>query len=131
MAGIKHTYTLSVKNDAGRSVVASTTEYTAAAEENFDSTAEADSTLEIDMIVDVSQIVSFYIYSDQDVTLHTNATPTGTQNIDIDAKKPLWWNTDANGTNPLTADITKLYFVNSSTVVDAKIRGGFLLDLEA
>lgn len=127
---VSHRTTLSIKNDAGSTVVAATTSYTAAAEENIDSVAGASDTLVIDLAIDVSQIVSFFIYSDKDVTLKTNDDGTPDQTIALDAKKPLWWNTDANGTNPLTTDITKLSFVNAG-LEDAKIKCGFLLDVDS
>lgn len=125
----KHTYSLSVRNDSGGTVVASTTTYEDDSESNFAETATAGDTLEIDLPVDVSKIVSFYVYSDKALTLNTNSNLSPDQTFALEAKKPLWWNTDANGANPLTIDVTKLYFDNTLGALDASVKGGFLLNL--
>jgi hypothetical protein len=130
MAGIKHTWTTTVKNDTGANVIGDVDILTAAAEENFSITvAGGNTTGEVDIDVDVSQIVSFFIESSVAVTLHTNTTPAGAQDFDLAAKKALGWNAnDTVNVNPLTTDITKLYFVNAGTS-SATIVGGFLLDV--
>lgn len=129
MAGIKHTWNKTVKNDTGASVLAESTIFTASAEENFKEVAAAGTTLEIDLAVDVSQIVSFFVASTQAVTLHTNTTPTGAQDFSLAANVALDWNNaDVVNANPLTTNITKFYFVNAGAV-DATVVGGFLLDL--
>lgn len=125
---LKHTYSLSVKNDSGSAVVAATYLYTASSEENFNDTAPFGDTLEIDLPVDVSTIVSFYVVSNKAVTLKTNNNITPDQTFVLVANEPLWWNTDQTGLNPLTTDITTLFFVNGG-LADATVKGGFLLDL--
>jgi hypothetical protein len=127
---LKHTVSISIKGDSGGRLAADSKDYEAAAEVNFDQTADSLDTLEIDANIDVSQIVSFYIYSDKNVTLKTNDTSAPTQTIAITAKKLFWWNTDHSGTNPLTADVTKFFFVNAGAD-DAKIKGAFLLDVDS
>ena len=129
---LKHTWSKAVKSDAG-SAASQTDTYTAAAEENFDTDCAHAATREIDLAVDVSQIVSFFIYSDKDVTLKTNSTGAPAQTIALQAKKMLDWRNDDIGANPLTVDITKLFFVNAGGTAadDAKIKGGFLLDVDA
>jgi hypothetical protein len=126
---LKHTVSISIKGDSGGRLAADSKDYEAAAESNFDDTVDASGDLEIDLAVDVSQLVSFYIYSDKDITLKTNDLSAPSQTKAITAKKLFWWNTD-QGVNPLTVDITKLFFVNAG-LVDAKIKGGFLLDVDA
>lgn len=129
MTTIKHTYTLSVKNNSGSSVVASTTAYEADAESNFQQLAPAGENVEIALPVDVSAIESFYIYSDQDVKLNTNDVDDvdADQTFNLKAKVPLYWNSDRPETNPLTADITSLFFINDGET-DANVKGGFLLN---
>jgi hypothetical protein len=127
---LKHTVAISIKGDSGGRLAADSKDYSAAAEINVDQTADSSDTLEIDAVIDVSQLVSFYVYSDKDVTLKTNDTSSPTQTIPITAKKLFWWNTD-QGVNPLTGDITKLFFVNASVTDDAKIKAGFLLDVDS
>jgi hypothetical protein len=126
---IKHTYSLSIRNDSGGTVLASTTEYTASAEQNFADLAPAGDHLEIDLEITVANIKSFFIVSDKDVRFDTNAIGhAGGETFDLVAKKPLWWNTDQEGDNPLTIDITTgLFFVNDGAL-DANVKGGFLVD---
>jgi hypothetical protein len=126
---LKHTVSISIKGDSGGRLAADSKDYSAAAEQNFDDTVDALGDLEIDLSIDVSQLVSFYVYSDKDITLKTNDLSAPTQTKAITAKKLFWWNTD-QGSNPLTSDITKLFFVNAGAD-DAKIKGGFLLDVDA
>ena len=129
MAGIKHTWTTTVKNDAGANVLSDVTVITAVAEENFKDIATAGGTLEVDLVIDVSQIASFFIESTQAVTFDTNSTPGGAQTFSLAAGVALnWRNTDQVNANPLTTDITKLFFTNAGAV-DATVVGGFLLDL--
>ena len=128
MAGIKHTWTLSVKNDAGANVVADTEIVTADAEQNFSAVATAGLTKEIDLDITVANIVSFFIESTVAVTLKTNSTGSPAQTIALAAKKAFHWNNlDAINVNPLTTNITKLFFVNAGAA-DATIVGGFLLN---
>lgn len=126
---LKHTWKKSVSTDLGGSLFSGSTTYEASAEENFSVTVDAGDTLEIDLAIDVSQIVSFAIYPTKDITLKTNDLSSPTQTIAIDEKIALGWNTDDNGANPLTADITKLFLVNAG-LVDADVKASFLLDLD-
>ena len=126
---IKHTWSTSVKNDAGANVIADVDVLTATAEENFSIVVPAGTTGEVDLAIDVSQIVSFFVESTVAVTLHTNTTPAGAQDFSLAAKKALGWNAnDAVNANPLTTNVTKLYFVNSGAS-SATVVGGFLLDV--
>jgi hypothetical protein len=129
---LKHTWSKAVKSDAG-SAASQTDTYTAVAEVNGDTDAAHATTREVDVNVDVSQIVSFFIYSDKDVTLKSNSTGAPAQTIALDAKKMLDWRSDDVAANPLTVDITKLFFVNAGSTAadDAKIKFGFLLDVDS
>jgi hypothetical protein len=126
--GLKHTFNLQIKTDAG-TVVSDGVTLDAAAEENAQIVAVAGEVQELDLAVDVSQIESFYIESDQDVTLKTNSTGSPAQTFALTGKKALWWHVGATGSNPLTTDITKLYFDNSAGDKDATVKVGFLLNV--
>src|ERR1051326_9101776 len=106
---LKHTYSLSIRNDAGSGVVDSYS-FTADAEENFSDVATAGTTKEIDLVVMVANIESFFIEADQDVTLKVNSTGAPAPSVDLAKGQAFYWNTGLSGTNPLTTNITKLYF---------------------
>lgn len=126
----KHSWSLNVKDEVGSSLLSSTTVYEDDSEAKFAVTAPTSATTEVDLPVDVSQIISFFIYSDQAVTLKTNSSSSPTQTIPISAKKAYGWNTDQPGSNPLTSDVTKFYLVNASGT-DAAVKASFLLNLSA
>lgn len=123
---LKHTYSLSIRNDAGSGVVDSYS-FSADAEENFSDVAAASSTKEIDLVVTVANIESFFIEADQDVTLKVNSTGSPTPSVALTKGQAFYWNSGLTGTNPLTTNITKLYFVNAG-IKDANVKGGFLLN---
>lgn len=127
---LKQTWSLSVRGDAGGTVLATSEAKTGDAEENFsDTVAISGGTKQVFIGVDVSKIVSFYIYSDQDVQLKTNAFGGGAaQTFSLLAKQPLWWKDDETASNPLTIDVTSLCFTNSGATL-ANIKGGFLLNV--
>jgi hypothetical protein len=126
---IKHTWARTIKNDAGGTVVAESTVVTATAEENLSEPVPASSTVNVVISVDVSQIQSFFIRSNKALTLKTNDDGSPDQTISLAANVALAWNAvDSLGSNPLTADITKLTFVNAG-LVDAVVTAGFLLNL--
>ena len=65
--------------------------------------------------VDVSQLISFLIYSSQNVTVKTNSSSSPAQTFTLVAGIGLTWN-NANGqSNPLTTDITDLYITNAGS----------------
>jgi hypothetical protein len=126
---LKHTWGITVKTDSG-SAATQTDTIEAGAEENFSDVAPDGDNLEVDLVVDVSQIKSFYIVSNKDVKLNTNALADidADQTINLAAGKMLHWNENDTGANPLTDDITKLFFVNAG-LVEATVKGSFLLDI--
>ena len=120
---LKHTYTISIRNDTGGSVV-NTEVITASAEENLSDTVPAGESKDYELPVDVDRIASFFVQSDKDLTFSTDD-----QEFDLTAKKALWWNSERLDTCPLTSDITTLTFDNTAGESDANIKVGFLLDL--
>jgi hypothetical protein len=123
------TFTTSIKSADGGTVVSEAAAFSADAVESVNNQVAAGQVLEEDLTVDVSQIKSFYISSDQDVTLKTNSTGAPAQTFALKAKKAMWWNTDRLEANPLTTDITKLFFDNTAGTIAANVKAGFLLDL--
>jgi hypothetical protein len=121
---LRHLYVTEIRTAAG-TVLRDSIPYEGNAEIDFADEVADGATNEITVAVDVSAIVAFYIESDKDVTLHTNASPVGDQDFELAAGKALVWTTD-RGDNPLTTDITSLFFVNEGDET-AQIKGGFLL----
>lgn len=128
---LKHTWQTSIKNDSGAAVMADAPLIIQGnAEVNGSEVVTAGaSNVEIDCTVTVAKIVSGFISSTQDVTVHTNATDgTGGQTIALTANKALAWNNASPGMGacPFTPNITKFY-VNNAGSKDATVRFGFLL----
>lgn len=72
--------------------------------------------------IDVSQIQTLFIVADGALTVKTNSSGSPVQTLSFAANVPLAWATGAPNANPLTTDVTALYFTNAggSTV---NIRG--------
>jgi hypothetical protein len=126
-SNIKHTWTLSIKNDSGSAVVADPPLVIVGdAESNFSLLVDPSTTGEVDVVIPVDKMVSGFISADQPVTVNTNAADaTGGQSIPLAGGRTLAWN-DTTGTNPFTPTITKVFVINAGTKV-ATVRGGFLL----
>src|SRR4051794_5420968 len=75
--------------------------------------------VEIDVVFPFALIQSFVMASDQDVTVKVNSTTTPVPTINLKKTSGLVWASDIALSNPFTADVTKIYVSNASTV-DAK-----------
>ncbi len=132
----KHTWKSSVVTDNGAGPTDSFDLY-GAAEQNIGGAAVGQKGLqvgiqdveEVDLTITVANIRSFFIKSTQPMRLRINSEITPAQEFTLEANKSLAWN-DANypqpAANPLTTNITKLFFYNEGTAV-AVVTGGFLL----
>ena len=127
MAGIKHTYTHTIKDDAGANVIADVIVITADTEENANIAVPATSFVEVDLVIPKLKIVSFFVELDQAGTFDTNAHGgAGGNTFPLTAKVALWWNNTLQNTNPITVDIASIFISNTSAVAGtAKI--GFLV----
>lgn len=106
-----HTHTLLQQwSGAGRALSAENS-YSATLEKNLDDEViPAESTdLLINFTLDVDACKSFYILSDQDLTIETNDGASPDNTLELKANKPYIWNTDSYDTFQLTVDVTKLY----------------------
>lgn len=125
---LKHTYNIVITDHSGAEVLKDKSTYTADAEFTFDDQAAPASVKQIDCDVTKANIVSFYIESDQDVTLKLNVDDASVQVVELKAKKGFFWNGDQPGGNPiLPSSISKLFFHNAG-LVSANVNGGFLVD---
>jgi len=122
-----HTTGVTYNTDAGR--IASTTDILSADTQVgiVDTIGANGGVTHFILGVDVSELVSFVLYSDQDVTVNVNTDNTGTQQIALTAGKMLTWNSNRTDSNPLLADWTGCYVHNDTTSV-ANIKFHFLLN---
>lgn len=75
--------------------------------------------VEITCVVAAADIKMLWINSDQDVTLETNDGTTPDQTFSLVANVPLVWSSDMYHSNPITDDLTALFFskgANNATV---------------
>lgn len=74
-----------------------------------------------------SHCKSFWLRSDQPLTIKTNSSSAPADTFTLAAKTPIEWALGDSGAVPLTADITALYITNASGHV-AAYRLRFLVD---
>lgn len=127
-SNVKHTWTLTIKNDSGAAVIADPPlVITGDAEVNASTIVNPSETAEVDVAVTVSKIVSGFINTTQNATVNTNAADaTGGQSFSMVAGKSVAWNNSMTGSNPFTPNITKFYVINAGTKA-LTFRAGFLL----
>lgn len=79
--------------------------------------------LEITISIVVARLRQLWVQADQALTLETNSASSPTQTISLQANKPLHWETGGYFTNPLSADVNKIFATNGSGVATTlKIR---------
>ena len=78
--------------------------------------ADSETDFEINFDLDVSACKSFYLVSDQDITLETNAIDaTGGNTLALLANEPYAWHaTSLEAAFLLTLDVTTTYWTNAS-----------------
>lgn len=64
--------------------------------------------------IDVSQVKGFLFLADKDVTLKTNSSSSPANTLNLKANEPQTWNEKSGLVNPLTTDVTALYFTNAA-----------------
>ncbi len=132
----KHTWSVSVTTDTGTGNTDKIDLYAALAQDIGGEAVgqkglqvEVGHVEEIDLVVTVANIRSFSIKSTQPMRLRTNSETAPSQEFALEASKAFAWN-DASipqpSSNPLTTNITKLFFYNEGTAT-ASVTGGFLL----
>lgn len=76
----------------------------------------AASDLPIAWACDYSQMKSFYLVCDQDLSIDTNQAHPGIDEIELIANEPMVWTENCGLANPFSADVTSLYATNSSGI---------------
>ncbi len=108
-----HTAALNLASASG--TLERTKAYSGSGEINIsESVVTASTDLAITCAIDVSAVKSFYVVSDQAVTLETNSGGSPTNTIVLKAGVPYQWNTDSYNTFLLTGDVTVIYVTNAS-----------------
>lgn len=72
------------------------------------------SDLLVNFALDFSSLQSFYLVSDQVLTIKTNDSGAPDDTFVLVANEPLVWHAGSLHDNPVTVDITKLYVSNAS-----------------
>ncbi len=128
---LKHTYTTSIRSDAGTGISGSEI-IESNTEANINVSVPAGDIVEVDLAVDVSQIKSFYATLADDGFLYTNGSGTALADeyFELSTNRALWWNENRPEVCPLTIDVTS-FFVENTGDAAAVFKASFLVDLEA
>jgi hypothetical protein len=124
---LTHTWTTSVKDAGGTALVSDTETVTGNDDNRLKDVATAGQTKHISVgSVVKANITSFFVESDQNVTLKINSSTTPDQTISLTAKRAYAWKNTDPGSNPLSpSTVTDLYFVNAGST-DANVTASFL-----
>lgn len=95
-----------------------------------DVVAAGASNVEADIAFNFGDIKACCLVSDKDVTIKTNSSSAPDDTISLTAGKALIWYEGARGTNPFTADVTKLFLSNAGGV-NANVKVHVLLHITA
>jgi hypothetical protein len=125
MAGIRHTYQTSIKDDAGRTVASESSIQTGDTEIEFSTTVPGSGNDVVTFEVDVSSVIAFYIVSDKEVTMTENDDGSPDLTQVLSAGVPFWWYT-GKGSNPFSVDIASLKFTKADAT-SAVVHGAFLV----
>ena len=63
----------------------------------------------VNVAIDFSQTKSLIFACDFDITIETNDSAAPDDTINLKANSPLMWNADAQFSNPIGTDVTKIY----------------------
>lgn len=134
-----HKWAISVTTDAGSGPVNSIT-VSEATEVNIGNKGTASTcqvgigdVVEVDVDITVANVVSFFMESDQTMRVRTNSETSPSQEFDLVAKKAIGWTSGMPAffaSNPLTVNITKLFFYNLGTKI-ANVQAGFLVNQDS
>jgi len=110
-----HTITLTIDGSGvNRSLVISNTG-TGVALIDGETVADSETDFQINFDLDVSAVKSFYLVSDQTITLETNAVDAaGGNTLALIANEPYIWHDTSLDSFKLTADVTTTYWTNAS-----------------
>lgn len=79
-----------------------------------ESIADAQTDKQVNYTLDVSACKSFFMVSDQNITVETNNGAAPVDTITLVADEPYYWNSDSYDTFLLGTDVTALFITNAS-----------------
>ncbi len=111
---VTHTITEQVQTP-GRLIIKSTT-HTSDSVAALHGVQVADSAtdFEIAIAIDFSAVKSFYLVSDQDVTVETNDGSAPDDTLALKANEPYVWHESSLHAFKITADVTSIFITNAS-----------------
>ena len=129
------THRLTVQFQDGLSSIGSPTAITADAQIEMDLLLPAPTvSKQVNIAFPFAQLTSFYIVSDQTITLFTNSTTgAGGNTLTLTAGVPVFFQVQATapaftvGANPFTVDVTKFY-LNNATAFSANVNIRILME---
>lgn len=74
--------------------------------------------LEMAIAIHVSAMKTFFMLSETDLTVKTNSTSVPDDTLILKAGVPISWHEKSNHSNPLTADVTKIYVTEDASKAD-------------
>lgn len=124
---ISHTITISW--DGGGTPISKASTISFGSEINLDeSIADSSTDLLVAFTLDVSALKSFFMVSDQAITVETNNGTTPDDTFTLAANVPIVWDVNSGAANPFASavDVTALYVTNSSgSAATLQIRCGY------
>lgn len=119
-----HTVVKSVTTGTGNLQPASAQTYTGTHLAEVDeSIADGQTDKLLNIAFTYADLQSFYLLSDQDVTVETNSGSAADDTLTVAANVPYEWQADSPHANPFTADVAALYVTNASgSTATIKIR---------
>jgi hypothetical protein len=116
MIAMAQTHTVSFNWASPGSSLAYSKAYTATNETNIVGETIADNATDYEIVVaiDVSAVKSFYVVSDQAITIETNNGTTPDDTLNLAAGIPYVWTTDMLDSFLLGTDVTSIFVTNAS-----------------
>lgn len=111
------THNISFRFQRGNDVIEKKVVSAAGGEGNLDEPIPiAASDLLVAWVCDFSQMKSFYMVADQDLSIDTNQAHPGIEEFELKANEPTVWTENCGLANPFSTDVTALYVSNDSGV---------------
>ena len=99
---------------SGRQIAKTTSKSGGASSSLSETIPDSSTDLEVAFSLDVSACVSFYMVSDQDLTIETNDGSSPDDTISLTAGVPYIWHSDSVDAFQLGTDVTSLFVTNAS-----------------
>jgi hypothetical protein len=125
VAGITESFTVDIWGATGRREASHTDEVTGTTEAEFNVIVPASGSTIIDIEIPVASLLSYWIFSDKDLTMTENDDGSPDLTVALAAGSPWYW--PGYGAQPFVVDVVTLKFTNAGAS-DALVKGGFLME---